>query len=174
MVVAKSSYSKEKVKEITRKETVKAYVSSIILTAIMLALAIVYLVAGIKNDERKVMNFIFAGVMFLLCFWPITSAIKSNKNSYSNIVKEMGIEEFDIDIEYAFKERKIEMTTTRGDKVELKTIMYKNIQLVRFKKKYVEIQLDEKNAYVIQNDEFTVGTPQDLARALNKAGVNLK
>ena len=86
----------------------------------------------------------------------------------------MHVEDGPIEIEYIFKEKKVEVTTVKNDVAKMKTIMYKNISHAKIDGKGIAIYLYGDNMFYIYDSDFVEGTKQKLAVIFSKLGIKVK
>ena len=174
MVKVKCYYDKEKVIKITKSTQIKSLILSIILTIVMLVLGIMNLVSSLGKEKTDYLGLVLSIIIILLSIVPLISSIKNFKTSGLDAIKEMGLENSSISIEFLFKEKRIEVLTTRNDETKLKTVMIKNIHLVKVDNKGISIYLNQDDMFYIYNEEIVEGNKQQLISIFVKNGIKVK
>ena len=174
MVKVKSYFDKEKVLKITKQAQIKSFVMSMILAVVMVAIAVLNFVTAFTKEEIDWFGVVFSGIILLVTFFLLRSAIKTFKYSGLNAVKEMHVEDGPIELEYVFKDNKVEVTTTKNDVAKLKTVMYKYITNVKLDGKGIAIYLNNNDMFYIYDTDFIEGNKQKLAVTFSKLGIKVK
>ena len=174
MIVVKSYFDKEKVIKITKKTQLKSLVTSLILAVVMLVIAAINFVKAFFNDKIDWISLVFSGVIILVTFLLLKSTLKTYKYSTINAVKDMHVEDSPIEIEYLFKEKKVEVTTTKDGIAKMKTVMYKNISHAKIDSQGIAIYLNGYNMFYVYDTDFVEGTKQRLAVIFSRLGIKVK
>ena len=174
MVKVKCYYDKEKVIKITKSTQIKSLILSIILALAMLVLGVMNLVSSLSKEKTDYIGLILSIVILVLSVVPLISSIRNFKNSGYDAVKEMGIETSPLEMELLFKEKRIEVSTTRKGETTLKTVMIKNINHVKVDGKGISIYLNTTDMFYIYNDEIVEGNKQQLISIFVRNGIKVK
>lgn len=174
MVKVKCYYDKEKVIKITKSTQIKSLILSIILACAMLALGVMNLVSSLTKEKTDYIGLVLSIVILVLSIVPLISSIRNFKNSGYDAVKEMGIETSPLEMEFLFKEKRIEVSTTRKGETTLKTVMIKNINHVKVDGKGISIYLNTTDMFYIYNDEIVEGNKQQLISIFVRNGIKVK
>ncbi len=174
MVTVKSYFDKEKVIKITKQAQIKSLIMSLILAVVMVVIAGINFAMAISREETDWFSLVFSVVIIVVTFFLLKSALKTYKYSAINAVKEMHVEDGPIELEYIFKEKKVEVTTTKNDVSKVKTVMYKNISHAKIDGKGIAIYLYGDNMFYIYDTDFVEGNKKRLAVMFSKLGIKVK
>ena len=174
MIKVKSYFDKEKVTKITKEAQLKSLVMSLILAVVMVAIAIINFTMAITQEEINWFKLVFSIVILVVTFFLLKSALKTYKYSAINAVKEMHVEDSPIELEYIFKDKKVEVTTTKDDVAKVKTVMYKNITQAKIDGKGIAIYLNNNEMFYVYDSDFVEGNKQKLAVMFSKLGIKVK
>lgn len=174
MIKVKSYFDKEKVIKITKQAQLKSLIMSLILAVIMVVIATINFVTAITKEEIDWISLVISGVIIVVTIFLLVSALKTYKYGTISAVKDMHVEDGPIEIEYIFKEKKVEVTTVKNDVAKMKTIMYKNISHAKIDGKGIAIYLYGDNMFYIYDSDFVEGTKQKLAVIFSKLGIKVK
>ena len=174
MIKVKSYFDKEKVIKITKQAQIKSLVMSIILAVVMVIIAVINFVMAISKQETDWFSLVFSIIILVVTALLLRSALKTYKYSTENAVKEMHVENSPIELEYVFKEKKVEVTTTQDDVAKVKTVMYKNIANVKVDGKGIAIYLNNNDMFYLYDTDFVEGNKQKLAVTFSKLGIKVK
>ncbi len=86
----------------------------------------------------------------------------------------MGVLNGKMEIEYLFKDKKIEISVTKDGSVNHDTIMIKNLSHAKTNKNGIAIYLNSGEMYYIDNSEFIDGDRLTLINLLTKNNVKIK
>ena len=174
MVKVKSYFDKEKVIKITKQAQLKSLIMSLILAFVMVVIAIMNFVTAINKEEMDWFGLVFSVIIIVVTFFLLVSALKTYKYSAINAVKEMHVEDGPIELEYIFKEKKVEVTTVKNEVAKMKTVMYKNISHVKIDGKGIAIYLNGDNMFYVYDTDFVEGNKQNLAVTFSRLGIKVK
>ena len=174
MIRAKSYFDKEKVIKITKDAQIKSFVMSLILSVLMVGISVFNMITAFTGEEIDWFSLVLSVIILVVTFLLIRSTLKSFNTSGKQAVKEMNVEYSPIEIEYVFKEKRIEITTTKDEVVSLKTIMVKNLDQAKVDSKGVALHLNTGSMFYIYNDDFIEGNKQKLIAHLANSGIKVK
>ena len=174
MITVKSYFDKEKVLKITKQTQIKSFVLTIILAIVMVGVATFNLISAFSKDDIDWISVVFSVVILVVTVLLLRSSIKTFKYSGLNAVKEMHVEDGPIELEYIFKEKKVEVTTTKNDVAKVKTVMYKNITHAKIDGKGIAIYLNNNDMFYVYDTDFVEGSKQKLAVMFSKCNIKVK
>ncbi len=174
MIKVKCYYDKEKVMKITRSTQIKSLILSLVLSCIMLGLGIFNLITSISKEKIDWFGFALSIVIIIISVFPLVSSLKNLKVGGYDAVKEMGVEKSPLEMEFVFKEKRIEVSTTRNGETKLTTIMIKNIYQVKVDGKGLSIYVNNNEMFYIYNEEIVEGSKQRLISLFVNNGVKVK
>ena len=174
MIKVKSYFDKEKVIKITKQAQLKSLIMSLILAVVMIVIASINLVSALSKQDKDWLGLAFSGVIVVVTILLIRSTIKTYKYNVLNAVKDMHVEDSPIEIEYIFKEKKVEVTTVKDEVAKMKTVLYKNISHAKIDGKGIAIYLYGDNMFYIYDTDFVEGSKQKLAVIFSKLGIKVK
>ncbi len=174
MIRAESYYDKEKIVKMSKKVQLKAIISSLILSLVMLAMGVLNIVTAVTSEKINVFSLIVGIIVSLFAFYPIISVIKTNKGSVEKAVYDMNVQNSPVVINYEFKEKRIEISLTQDGVTKLDTLMMKNVDKVRTDKNGIAIYVQNGDMYYISNDDFIEGSREKLISLFARSKVQIK
>ena len=174
MIKVKSYFDKEKVIKITKQAQLKSLIMSLILAVVMVVIAVINFITAISREEIDWFSLVFSFIIIVVTVLLLRSALKTYKYSAINAVKEMHVEDSPIELEYLFKEKKVEVTTVKNEVAKMKTVMYKNISHAKIDGKGIAIYLYGDNMFYIYDTDFVEGDKRRLAVIFTKLGIKVK
>lgn len=175
MIKVKSVYDVDRVVKMSKGIKVKTITSSAVLSFIILVMGVINIVSSnIGKETRNVFMFILGICISVYSFYPIFSALRSVKGVVQKTIKDMGVEDGQMVLEYEFKDKKVEISMTKNGEVKFDTLMFKNIAYVKLNKKGVAIYLSNNDMYYIENEDIIKGDRVALINLLSKNNVKIK
>ena len=129
-----------------------------------------------KSQQQEVQKWIFLilGIAIsLFAFYPIITAIITNKKNYRDTLEAMSLDKGELILEFVIKEKKIELKAIQNGEEQNDTILIRNLSLIKTHADGIGIYLNE-NMYYICNDEIVVGDMEMLLRIFKNAGIKIK
>ena len=174
MVKAVCRFNEEKVKKMSKRMRVSSILTSLVMSLIILAMGAVNIISSFKQQEVQKWVFLILGIVIsLFAFYPIITAISTNKKNYRDTLEAMSLDKGELILEFVIKEKKIELKAIQNGEEQNDTILIRNLSLIKTQKEGVGIYLNE-NMYFICNDEIVVGNMETLLRIFKNAGIKIK
>ena len=166
-----SVFDKDKVVKMNKTIDKGSIITSIILCVVLFALGVVTLVLGIVEDKINWISIIVGAFACVFSIFPIISSITTSKKGLENAIKQMGVETSPLKIEYVIKEKRMEIKQFKGEIVEEKTVMLKNVATFRKLKEGLAFYLEDGVMYYFDYADILVGTPEQIAKLFLRNGV---
>lgn len=175
MIKAKCVYDIDRVVKLSKGIKIKTISLSAVLSLVILAMGIYNIIsANIGKDSQNIFMFILGIIITLFSIYPTYNALRSVKGIVQKTIRDMGVEDGQIILEYFFKDKKVEISMTKNNEVKFDTLMLKNIAYVKVNKKGVAIYLKNDEMYYIEDDEIIEGNRVALINLLSKNNVKIK
>lgn len=174
MVKAVCRFNEEKVKKMSRRMRISSMLTASLMSLIILIMGIVNVISSFKQQEVQKWIFLILGIAIsLFAFYPIITAIITNKKNYRDTLEAMSLDKGELILEFVIKEKKIELKAIQNGEEQNDTILIRNLSLIKTHADGIGIYLNE-NMYYICNDEIVVGDMEMLLRIFKNAGIKIK
>ncbi len=168
------SYDKEKVVKKNKATLKKSLVVSVVLAFLLVAVGVWNIVFALTENKINWLSLVVGVFACLFSAVPIFNAIKTSNRETENVVKQMGVDKDVLNIEYVFKDRRIEVKKEQGEKVELDTIMFKNVTTLKKSKDGFAFIMQDGTTYFFDNEDIVEGTEQQIVALFSKNGISIK
>ena len=158
----------------TKKLQIKAYISAGSISLIMLVMGVLNLITAFSSKDFNFFSLIVGIIITLFAFYPIISAIRTNKNGIERAVKDMNVENSSLVLGYEFKEKRAEISLTQDGVTKFDTLMYKNVSKARVTSEGIAIYLNGNDMYYIENADFKSGNKSQLISLLKRNNIEVK
>lgn len=174
MVKAVCRFNEEKVKKMSRRMRISSILTASLMSLIILVMGVVNVISSFKQQEIQKWIFLILGIAIsLFAFYPIITAIITNKKNYRDTLEAMNLDKGELILEFVIKEKKIELKAIQNGEEQNDTILIRNLSLIKTHADGIGIYLNE-NMYYICNDEIVVGDMEMLLRIFKNAGIKIK
>ncbi len=174
MVKAVCRFNEEKVKKMSRRMRISSMLTASLMSLIILVMGVVNVISSFKQQEVQKWIFLILGIAIsLFAFYPIITAIITNKKNYRDTLEAMSLDKGELILEFVIKEKKIELKAIQNGEEQNDTILIRNLSLIKTHADGIGIYLNE-NMYYICNDEIVVGDMEMLLRIFKNAGIKIK
>lgn len=174
MVKAVCRFNEEKVKKMSRRMRISSMITASLMSLIILIMGVVNVISSFKQQEVQKWIFLILGIAIsLFAFYPIITAIITNKKNYRDTLEAMSLDKGELILEFVIKEKKIELKAIQNGEEQNDTILIRNLSLIKTHADGIGIYLNE-NMYYICNDEIVVGDMEMLLRIFKNAGIKIK
>ena len=174
MVKAVCRFNEEKVKKMSRRMRISSILTSLLMTVIILVMGILNIVSSFKQTDVQKWVFLILGIAIsIFSFYPLVTAIITNKRNYRDTLEAMSLDKGELILEFVIKEKKIELKAIQNGEEQNDTILIRNLSLIKTQKEGIGIYLNE-NMYYIFNEDIVLGDRDMLLRIFKNAGIKIK
>ena len=114
MVKAVCRFNEEKVKKMSRRMRISSILTASLMSLIILVMGVVNVISSFKQQEIQKWIFLILGIAIsLFAFYPIITAIITNKKNYRDTLEAMNLDKGELILEFVIKEKKIELRAKR-------------------------------------------------------------